>query len=568
MAMDAKDKIASVKKACLDAFIYVGIFSFIVNLLMLTVPLYMLQVYDRVLASHSYDTLIYLTLIALGALVVLGLLDIARSRILIRVSHWLDNQLSPFALTKSADETLQGGQYASHALRDIDSIKKFLSGATIFALFDAPWVPLYLGVVFLLQPILGVISTVGAIVLFIFALLNDAFTKAPLALASQQNTLNQRHIEKTLVNAEVIQAMGMLTTLIQKWFGENEKVLGLQTIISDRSNLILSISKFVRLALQVFMLGVGALLVIQNQITAGVMIACSIIAARALAPIEQTIGIWKQWTDVKRAYHRLDAYLLQPNPRGTGMELPKPVGHISVENLTYIPPGSKKPVIYNISFQLAPGEILSLIGPSGAGKSTLARLMLGIWKPTSGAARLDGANVYEWARDQFGQEVGYMPQDVDLFHATIRDNISRMQESEDAAVIAAAKIAGAHELILQFPGGYDFRIGTFNLSGGQRQRVALARALYGDPCFIVLDEPNASLDPDGEAALNNAIKSAKALRKTMIIISHRFDLIQHADKIMMLNQGAIRLYGPRDNVLAELQKTQGQKQADENAGKQ
>lgn len=567
MATDAKDKIALIKKACLDAFVYVGIFSFIVNLLMLTVPLYMLQIFDRVLASHSYDTLIYLTLIAMGALMVLGLLDIARSRILIRVSHWLDNQLSPFALIKSADETLQGGQYAAQSLRDIGSIRKFLSGATIFALFDSPWVPLYLAVVFLLQPILGIITTCGAITLFIFALLNDLLTKTPLAIANQQNMLNQRRIEKTLVNAEVIQAMGMLESVIKQWFSENQKVLSWQTIISDRSNLILSISKFVRLALQLFILGVGAMLVIQNQVTAGAMIACSIIAARALAPIEQTIGIWKQWTDVKRAYSRLGAYLLQPDPRGTGMELPKPVGNISVENLTYVPPGSKKPIIYNINFQLAPGEVLSLIGPSGAGKSTLARLMLGIWKPTGGAARLDGANVYEWARDQFGREVGYMPQDVDLFDATIRDNISRMQEADDASVIAAAKLAGAHELILQFPGGYDFRIGTFNLSGGQRQRVALARALYGDPCFIVLDEPNASLDPDGEAALNNAIKSAKNLGKTMVIISHRFDLIQHADKIMMLNQGVIRMYGPRDNVLAELQKM-GQNQAGENAGRQ
>lgn len=563
MATDAKDKIALIKKACLNAFVYVGIFSCIVNLLMLTIPIYMLQIFDRVLASHSYDTLIYLTLIALGALMVLGLLDIARSRILIRVSHWLDNQLSPFALIKSADETLQGGQYASQSLRDIGSIRKFLSGAAIFALFDAPWVPLYLAVVFLLQPILGIITTCGAIILFIFALLNDALTKAPLALANQQNMLNQRHIEKTLVNAEVIQAMGMLTSVIQKWFSDNQKVLSWQTTISDRSNLILSISKFVRLALQLSILGVGALLVIKNQVTAGAMIACSIIAARALAPIEQTIGIWKQWTDVKRAYHRLGAYLLQPDPRGTGMELPKPIGNISVENLTYVPPGSKKPIIYNINFQLAPGEVLSLIGPSGAGKSTLARLMLGIWKPSSGAARLDGANVYEWARDQFGKEVGYMPQDVDLFDATIRDNISRMQEADDASVIAAAKLAGAHELILQFPGGYDFRVGTFNLSGGQRQRIALARALFGDPCFIVLDEPNASLDPDGEMALNNAIKSAKELGKTVVIISHRFDLLQHADKIMMLNQGVIRMYGPRDNVLAELQK-----QAGENARRQ
>ncbi len=561
--MDAQEKIALIKDVCQRAFIYVGIFSCIVNILMLTVPLYMMQIFDRVLASRSYDTLIYLTLIAVGALLVLGLLDIARSRVLIRISHWLDNQLSPLALTKSADEILQGGQYASQSLQDISTIKRFLSSSAIFTVFDSPWIPIYLLVVFLIQPLLGFIVTIGAVILFLFALANDSLTKTPLKLINQQNIINQRHIEKTLSNAEVIQAMGMLPHVIKKWFGENEKILHLQTSIGDLTNLILSASKFIRLALQLSVLGVGTFLALHNQVTTGGMIACSIIGARALAPIEQAIGIWKQWKDLQRAYDRLREYLLRPNPRGEGIKLPKPTGNIVVKNLTYVPPGYKKPIIYDINFQLAPGEVLSLIGSSGAGKSTLARLLLGIWQPTDGAARLDGANVFEWARHQFGNEVGYLPQDIDLFDATIRENISRMQEADDESIIAAAKLAGAHELILQFPGGYDFNIKNFNLSGGQRQRIALARAMYGNPCLLVLDEPNASLDPDGEAALHNAIKTAKSAGKTIIVISHRFDLIEHSDKVMMLSQGMIRLYGPRDQVLNELQKN-ARKQAPQN----
>ncbi len=547
------EKLAAIKKAATKSFLFVGIFSFFVNILMLTVPLYMLQIFDRVLAGHSADTLIYLSLIAIGALLVLGLLDLSRSRVLVRISHWLDNQLGAQALGKGPDDMLTGGNYASQSLRDIATVRGFLSGPSIFSLFDSPWVPFFLLIVFLLHPLLGMIATIGAVLLFILALVNEILTAGLLMMASQQQMKNQYAVDKTLLNSEAIQAMGMLPNIVVKWFHDNEKVLNLQSLASDRAGLILSISKFTRLATQLLILGMGAYLVIKNQLTPGSMIAGSIIASRALAPIEQTIGTWKQWKAARRSYDRLRQYFLSASARGEGMELPKPKGSIKVENITYMPPGTRKPIIYGVDFQLDSGDILALIGPSGSGKSTLARLMLGIWKPVTGVARLDGANTFEWERTQFGEHVGYLPQNVDLFNGTIRENIARMKEGDDEAVINAAKQAGAHELILKFPGGYDFNIDTFTLSGGQRQRIALARAFYGNPCFIVLDEPNASLDNDGDIALSNAIAEAKNRNTTMVLISHRPNLVQYADKIMILNQGRVQSFGPRDEILQQLQ---------------
>jgi len=541
------------RQASYKSFIAVAAFSLLVNILMLTVPLYMLQIFDRVLASHSTETLIYLTIIAVVALLVLGMLDVARSRVLVRVGRWLDNQLGPLALNKAPDEVLQGGVYASQSLRDIASIRGFLSSPSIFALFDAPWVPVYLLVVFFLHPLLGIIIAVGVIILFCLALLNENLTSKILAQANQQHLSNTQNVDRTLMNSEVIQSMGMLPQIVKRWFTENESILSLQSLASDRGGLILSISKVFRLWLQLGMLGTGAYLVIQNEITPGVMIAASIIGARALAPIEQTIGTWKQWKATRRAYARLMQYFQQHSKRGKGMELPEPLGKIKVENITYIPPGTKNPIIQGINFALEPGEVLALIGPSGSGKSTLARLMLGIWKPFSGAARLDGADVYEWERTQFGKKVGYLPQNVDLFSGSIKENIARLSESDDESVIQAAKMAGAHELILQLPGGYDFDINMFNLSGGQRQRIALARAFYGNPCFIILDEPNSNLDREGEDALVAAIENAKKKQTTMVIISHREPLVQYAHKVMILSQGRVQAYGPRDEVLASLQ---------------
>jgi len=538
--------------ACRRSFIFVGVFSFLINFLMLTIPIYMMQIFDRVLAARSYDTLIFLTIIAILALLVLALLDIARSKILIRVSHWLDNSLSPYALSRSADTLLQGSGYGRQSLRDIATLRTFLSGTGIFSLFDAPWAPVYLLVIFMLHSVLGFISLFGAAVLFGLALYNELSTRVPLGIANAQNMKTQQRIDSTLNNAEAIQAMGMLNNIVRKWFNENEIVLRLQSMASDRSAMLLSSAKFFRMVLQLTVLGAGAMLVIQDQLSAGGMIAASILMARALAPVEQAIGTWKQYLGARQAYHRLKDYMGRDDIRGDTISLPAPTGRVMVENVTYVPPGSNVPIIRQVNFELKPGEIMVIIGPSGAGKSTLARIMLGIFKANYGCVRLDGADVFSWDRTEFGKFVGYLPQDVDLFTGTVRENIARMGEGSDAAVIDAAKLSSAHDMILHLPGGYESMIDGFSLSGGQRQRIALARAFYGNPKFVVLDEPNSSLDDAGDQALLESLKEARKRKITTVLITHRPSVIQYADTILVMNQGRIQLIGPRDEVIGQL----------------
>lgn len=547
-----RTKLEAAFEACRRSFAYVGIFSCLVNILMLTIPIYMLQIFDRVLASQSYETLIFLSIIAIFSLLVLGLLDVARAKILIRVSHWLDNALSPFALSLSADALLQGNHYGRQSLRDIATLRTFLSGTSIFALFDAPWSPVYLFVIFLLHPVLGVIATVGAIILFVIALYNELSTRVPLGIANVQSIKTQQRIDSTLNNAEVIQAMGMLPGIIQKWFHENEIVLKLQSLASDRSAQLLSVAKFFRMVLQLTILGVGAFFVIEYELTPGGMIAASILMARALAPVEQAIGAWKQWVSARQAYYRLKDYMSKDSPRGEKMALPKPSGHLVIENMTYVAPGTTTPILRNLNFEVKPGETLVIIGPSGAGKSTLARLMLGILKPSFGCVRLDGADVFSWDRTNFGQHVGYLPQDVDLFNGTVKENIARMGEASDEAVIAAATLARAHQMILHLPGGYEAIVDGFSLSGGQRQRIALARAFFGEVKFVVLDEPNSSLDDEGDHALLETIQAAREKNITIVLVTHRPSVIQYADTILVLNQGRMQTIGPKAEVIEQL----------------
>lgn len=537
-----------------QAFVYVGIFSFFVNILMLTVPIYMLQLFDRVLASRSYDTLLYLTIIAILALFTFAMLDIARSRVLIRVSHWLDNYLSPQALARSADEILQGRVYGSQSLRDITNIRQFLGGNGIFTLCDSPWVPVYLLVIFMLHPLLGSLATIGAIILFTMAVLNEFMTAKPLAEANNMAMRTQMQTDATIRNAEVIQAMGMMPSLVRRWYEQNEKAVDLQCEASRLSGTILSLSKFARLSLQLFMLGTGAYLVIQNSITPGAMIAGSILLSRALAPVEQAIGAWKQMISARSAYNRLLMHFMIETNRSAGIDLPEPSGHLELKNVYYVPPGSQKPVISNLMLDIEPGELVALIGPSAAGKSTLARLMVGAIAANAGSVRLDGANVYTWDRPDFGRHVGYLPQDVELFHGTVKENIARMKNVDDKAVIEAATTAGVHELILKLPDGYDTEIsgGGYSLSGGQRQRIALARAIYKIPKVLILDEPNSNLDSDGENALMHALESMKAAGSTIIVIAHRPSILKIVDKIVVLNQGQVQFSGPRDEILAKV----------------
>lgn len=555
-------------QACRQAFYFVGIFSFFINILMLTVPIYMLQLFDRVLASRSFQTLFYLTLIAIIALMAFALLDMARSRILVRVTHWLDLYLSPAALAHSADEILQGRHYGAQSLRDISTIRQFLGGPSIFALFDSPWVPIYLLVIFLLHPLLGVLATLGAILLFVLALLNELMTHQPLAEANTMAVITQLQTDATIRNAEVIQSMGMMPNIVKKWFQQNGRALELQTIASNRASIILSTSKFLRLTLQLLMLGTGAYLVVQNEITPGVMIAGSILLSRALAPVEQAIGAWKQMLLAQQSHMRLQNHFKMTVNRSAGIALPTPKGHIELKNVYYVPPGSQKPTINNVSLSVESGEFIALIGPSAAGKSTLARLITGAWAPNAGSVRLDGASVYTWDRDHFGKHVGYLPQDVELFIGTVKENIARMAEAEDTAVIEAATLAGIHEMILKLPKGYDTPIGAgaYNLSGGQRQRVALARALYKKPRILILDEPNSNLDTEGELALLHALEAMHQEGSTIIIIAHRPTILKVADRIVVLNVGQIQFAGPREEILEKIQQLahQSQKKINDN----
>lgn len=543
-----------------QAFVYVGVFSFFVNILMLTVPIYMLQLFDRVLASRSYDTLIYLTIIAILALFTFAMLDIARSRVLIRVSHWLDNYLSPQALARSADEILQGRAYGSQSLRDITNIRQFLGGNGIFTLCDSPWVPVYLLVIFFLHPLLGALATLGAVVLFTLAVLNEVMTSKPLTEANAMAIKTQMQTDATMRNAEVIQAMGMMPSLVRRWYEQNEKAVHLQCDASRMSGMILSMSKFARLTLQLFMLGTGAYLVIQNSLTPGAMIAGSILLSRALAPVEQAIGAWKQMLSARQAYNRLLMHFMVETNRSAGIDLPEPKGHLELKNVYYVPPGAQKPVISNLMLDIAPGELVALIGPSAAGKSTLARLMVGAIAANAGSIRLDGANVYTWDRPDFGRHVGYLPQDVELFHGTVKENIARMKSVDDKAVVEAAQTAGVHDLILKLPDGYDTEIssGSYGLSGGQRQRIALARAIYKTPKVLILDEPNSNLDSDGEQALMHALEILKKAGSTIIVIAHRPSILKIVNKIVVLNQGQVQFAGPRDEILSKINQLSAQ----------
>ena len=532
----------------------VAFISLFTNVLMLTVPIYMLQLFDRVLASGSEDTLLYLSLAALGALAVLGVLDLLRGRILARTSTWLEQRLSPVALARAVAATVEASAYSTESLRDITSIRQFIASPGLVTLFDAPWVPVYLFVIFMLHPTLGFIALGGAVLLFALAVLNELITRKPLAIANDQWVRSMRSTDAAVRNAEVIESMGMVPGILRRWHADNREALGLQENASDRAGVVLALSKFARLAVQIAMLGVGAWLVVHRELTGGAMIAGSIILSRALQPIEASIGTWKQLVSARASFRRLADFMRSSPRRNTDLALPAPAGYVRVENVSFVPPGATKPTLRGVSLAVEPGEILAIVGPSAAGKTTLARLLVGAWKPAAGVVRLDGADVYAWDRVEFGRYVGYLPQDVELFDGTVAENIARLNEVEAEQIVEAAKLANVHELILKLPHGYSTRIGVGGtiLSAGQRQRIGLARALFGQPRLIVLDEPNANLDADGEVALAQAMLTARDGGAAMVFISHHQNLVQQADKMLFLRDGTVELFGPREQVLPRL----------------
>ncbi|RDD62267.1 type I secretion system permease/ATPase [Ferruginivarius sediminum] len=530
-------------------------FSFFINLLMLVAPLYMLQVYDRVLTSRNETTLVMLTIIAVGMLIVFGCLDLVRSRVLVRIGTRLDERLKGTVFASVFQQSVKnpGGGHAQ-ALRDMDTVRDFTTGAGLIAFADAPWVPVFIAIVFLFHPVLGAVALAGALIIFMLALANEIFTRTPLANASRFAVSANSFVDTSLRNAEVVAAMGMLPGIMRRWADRHGDVLSRQSTASDRAGLIMASSRSLRLILQVAMLGVGAYLVLLQQITPGTMIAASIIMGRALAPVEAAVGQWRGFVGARMAYRRLNKLLLANEGEPERMPLPAPQGAIAVERAIVAPPGTRMPVVNGASFQLAAGEALGVVGSSGAGKTSLARALMGVWPVASGSIRLDGADIGDWDKSALGPYLGYLPQDVELFDGTVAENIARFGQIDPEAVVRAARMAGVHELILRLSEGYDTQIGPGgeSLSAGQRQRIGLARALYGGVRFVMLDEPNANLDIEGEKALSEALTELKRAGTTVVVITHRLPLLSNVDKILVLEQGQVKAFGPRQEIMAKL----------------
>ncbi|MEQ6916744.1 type I secretion system permease/ATPase [Halomonas aquatica] len=542
-------------RLCRQAFTSVGFFSLFINLLMLVPAIYMLQVYDRVLSTQSPDTLLMLTLVVLFLFAIMGLLELIRSRILVRIGNRLDTLLNGRLYRAMFHRSLiSDGSGSAQPLDDLANLRQFLSGNGLVALFDTPWVPIYLAVLFLFHPWLGLFATASGLVLLALAVASEKATQPLLAQAHGEKIKAREQVVSNLRNAEVLHAMGMLPGIMARWSQRHHRYMAGMSQANDRSGTLGNLSKVLRLLAQSLILGLGAWLVLRGELTPGMMIAGSIIMGRALAPIDRVIGSWKSVVSARGAYERLDTLLRKTPDEQERMSLPAPRGEIVVEGVAAAPPGSRTPTLGGIELAVAPGEHVGIIGPSAAGKSTLARVLLGIWPPLVGTVRLDGADITLWNREELGPHVGYLPQDIELFEGSVAENIARFGEVETEAVVSAARKAGVHEMVLGLSEGYDTLIGPggAGLSGGQRQRIALARALYGRPVVVVLDEPNASLDDRGEYALRAAIATLKREGVTLFVISHRTHLLKGMDKLLMLRDGRIQLFAPTAEVLASL----------------
>ena len=527
-------------------------FSFFTNLLVLTVPLYMLQVYDRVLASRSMDTLFLLTLIAVVSLLALSLLDSSRAHLVARFGYRLDQKLSPAVIKAILGTALVKSRFPSvKGMRDLATIRNLLNSTAATALLDIPWMPIFFLVIFLLHPALGWLAVIGCVVLLGVAWLGESSNREALEVAGQKGQLLLQHVESGARSADAFEAMGISQRWIDRWMQGNISLLQQNANINDRNSLVLAISRFFRMGLQVAVLCVGAYLVLEGEITPGVMIAAAILISRALTPVEQSIGSFKSLIAAKMSFTDLSNLLHQVPDANKSLPLPKPKGQLDVENMTYFHPGSGEPCLSSINFSLMPGESLGIIGPSGAGKSTLSRLLVGTLIPRLGHVRLDGMDIAQWESTDRGQYIGYLPQNVDLVAGSVVENISRMNSGEHEKVIEAAKLAGAHEFIMRLPKGYDTDIGDqgLALSSGQRQRIGLARALYGDVSYVLLDEPNAHLDHDGEQELIKSLKRLSEAGITVIIVAHRPLVIQQVDKLLVLKNGRIADFGPRGKIM-------------------
>lgn len=537
------------------------LFSCAVNLLMLTSPLYMLQVYDRVLGSQSEATLVALTLLMTALFILMALLDHLRGRILARIGAGLQDALDPrvFKAALARQSVAPDDPVALSAQRDVETIRLFWSSPSVTALIDMPWAPIYFAAIFIFHPLLGWLAIAGAVVILVMALLNQRSTRHALHRANDTTLLADRMADRMRIESETIRALGMTGAALDRWQKARFTALSEFIHAGDRGGGWAAASRGFRLYLQSAMLGLAAYVALQGDVTAGAMIAASILMGRALQPIEQTVAQWPIFTLTLEARTRLADLLAAIPPTAPRTVLPRPAARIEVANLTLAPPGQSAPTLRGLSFALQPGQALGVIGPSGAGKSTLARALTGLWLPASGSIRLDGASLDQFDPDCLGALIGYLPQRVSLLDGTIAENIARLAPTDDARIVAAAQAAAAHDMILRLPRGYDTRLDSTGglLSGGQIQRIGLARALYGQPALLILDEPNSNLDNEGSLAVNAAIRAHKAAGGAALIMAHRPAAIQECDLLLVLEDGMRRAFGPRDQILREMVRNAG-----------
>jgi ATP-binding cassette subfamily C protein EexD len=543
-------------KDCKQYFIYAGLFSAAVNVLMLTPILYMMAVYDRVVASGSLSTLAMLTLLMVGLLMASGGFEWVRSLILVSASNRIETNLRKRVSDATFRRALLSGGMVSNAqpIADLTALRQFLTGNGLFAFFDAPWFPIYLWVMFMFHPWFGIIGIVSGLLMVAMAFAQEAATNKKLQDANNEANTASSQFQGGLRNAEVVEAMGMADAIRRRYEERADNVLGLQADASQKAGMLAAATKSLRMILQSLALGLGAYLALNQQISPGMMIAGSLLLARALAPIDMLVGTWKAFSLARVQYRRLGEILEAIPARRDTMSLPDPAGELSIEQVAVVPPGSQRVVVKGITFNLLPGEAVGIVGPSASGKSTLARAILGIWPAYAGKVRLDGADIAAWDRAELGPHIGYLPQDIELFDGTIADNICRFDTPDSEKIVQAAKLAGVHDMILRLPQGYDTVIGGAGgmLSGGQRQRIGLARAVYGNPKLMVLDEPNSNLDDQGEKELVEALRRIKAQGCTIVVITHRTMVLQCVDKILVMKDGAAVSFGDKDKVLASL----------------
>jgi ATP-binding cassette subfamily C protein len=549
-----KSELAEALTQCRGAFGSVMAFSALINVLMLTGPLFMLQVYDRVLPSRSVPTLVCLGLLMAGLYSFQALLEAIRSRVLVRVGSYLDESLAPriYDVVVRLPLRLRGGGDGTQPLRDLDHIRSFLSSGGPSALADLPWAPFYLAICFMFHWLIGISAVIGGIILTIITICAEIFSRGPIRAASTHQATRNTLLEASRRNAEVVRAMGMGQRLGSRWSKANTEHLKSQRLASDVSGGLGSLSKALRMLLQSAVLGLGAWLVINQEASGGVIIASSILVSRALAPVELAIANWKGFVSARQGWRRLTNMMAMLPVEEIPLELPAPAGALVVEGIAAVPPSERRVVLNDVSFDLKAGAGLGVIGPSASGKSSLARVLVGVWPAARGKVRLDGAALEQWSPEILGNHIGYLPQDVELFDGTVAENIGRFDHQPDAEkVINAAKAAGAHDLILSLPNGYDTPIGEggTSLSAGQRQRVALARALYGDPFLVVLDEPNSNLDDEGDRALTGAIANVRRRGGIVIVIAHRPSALAAVDQVLVLANGQKVKMGPKEEVL-------------------